>query len=275
MTFENILIINACVVAACMLVLWGVSLAIRDASIVDMFWGAGFVVISWCSLLLSGNEALPAWILTGMVTIWGLRLAAYLTWRNLGKGEDKRYSEMREKPNRNFALFSLVVIFGLQGLIMWIVSLPLQLAPTLRADANILLLVGGLLWLSGISFEAIGDFQLARFKGKPENDGKVLDSGLWHYTRHPNYFGDFLVWWGYWCFVCAIDLGAYWTAVGPALMTFCLVYFSGVMHLERTITHRRPEYADYIQRTSAFIPWPPQSSRESLPDDGAANRGAI
>lgn len=263
MDLANLLLVNAGVVAGCMLALWLLSLWLKDASIVDLFWGFGFVVISWVSLLNASAPTTAAWVTTILVTIWGCRLAGYLSWRNIGKGEDTRYTEMRKKPGRNFALFSLFVIFGLQGTIMWIVSLPLQAIPTLDGSFSTLTPLGLLLWLIGVSFETVGDYQLARFKSDPRNRGKVLDQGLWHYTRHPNYFGDFLVWCGYYVLAISIDASAWWTVVGPALMTFCLLWFSGVAHLEKRIQTRRPEYADYIRRTSSFFPWPPTPKQEA------------
>ncbi len=263
MDFPNLLLVNAAVIAGCMFSLWLLSLWLKDASIVDLFWGFGFVVVAWVSLLCAPSPTPLAWVTTILVTIWGCRLAGYLSWRNIGKGEDSRYAEMREKPGRNFALFSLVVIFGLQGAIMWVVSLPLQIMPTLDGHFTSLTPVGWLLWLIGISFEAIGDYQLASFKSDPNNKGKVLDKGLWHYTRHPNYFGDFLVWWGYYVLVLSADPSAWWTIIGPALMTFCLLWFSGVAHLEKRIQTRRPEYADYIRRTSSFFPWPPAPKKST------------
>jgi len=264
MDLTNLLLINAGVVAGCMFALWLLSLWLKDASIVDLFWGFGFVVISWVSLLLAASPTAAAWVTTILVSIWGCRLAGYLSWRNIGHGEDTRYTEMRNKPGRNFALFSLVVIFGLQGTIMWIVSLPLQVIPTLDASFSMLTPLGLLLWLIGVSFESLGDYQLARFKSDPNNRGKVLDQGLWHYTRHPNYFGDFLVWSGYYVLAVSFDPSALWTIVGPALMTFCLLWFSGVAHLEKRIQTRRPEYADYIRRTSSFFPWPPAKKQDSV-----------
>lgn len=274
MDFSTLLLVNAATIAGCMVSLWLVSLWLKDASIVDIFWGFGFVVVAWVSILCAASPGPLAWLTTLLVSIWGLRLAGYLAWRNLGHGEDKRYAEMREKPGRNFALFSLVVVFGLQGTIMWIVSLPLQILPTLEGSFTPLTSLGLLLWGTGLAFEAIGDFQLSRFKSNPANQGKVLDQGLWHYTRHPNYFGDFLVWWGYYVLVLSVDGSAWWTAIGPALMTFCLLYFSGVAHLEQRIKTRRPEYADYIRRTSAFFPWPPATKLASASEPSSASHSA-
>lgn len=263
MDFPALLLINAATIAGCMFTLWLLSLWLKDASIVDIFWGLGFVVVAWVSLLCAASPGPVAWLTTILVTVWGCRLGGYLAWRNLGHGEDKRYAEMRNKPGRNFALFSLVVVFGLQGTIMWIVSLPLQILPTLDGQFTAITAIGLACWATGLAFEAIGDYQLSRFKANGANQGKVLDEGLWHYTRHPNYFGDFLVWWGYFLLTLSADSSAWWTAIGPALMTFCLLYFSGVAHLEQRIKNRRPEYADYIRRTSAFVPWPPAAPQQS------------
>ena len=274
MDFSTLLLVNAATIAGCMITLWLVSLWLKDASIVDIFWGFGFVVVAWVSTLCAASPGPLAWLTTLLVTVWGVRLAGYLAWRNLGHGEDKRYAEMREKPGRNFALFSLVVVFGLQGTIMWIVSLPLQILPTLEGSFSPLTSLGLLLWAIGLAFEAIGDFQLSRFKSTPDNKGKVLDQGLWHYTRHPNYFGDFVVWWGYYILALSAGGSAWWTAIGPALMTFCLLYFSGVAHLEQRIKNRRPEYADYIRRTSAFFPWPPATKQASASEPSSASHSA-
>ncbi|PQO33592.1 DUF1295 domain-containing protein [Blastopirellula marina] len=263
MDFSSLLLVNAAVIAGCMFALWLISLWRKDASIVDLFWGLGFVVVAWVSTLCAASPGPLAWLTTLLVTIWGCRLAGYLAWRNLGHGEDKRYAEMRNKPDRNFALFSLVVVFGLQGTIMWNVSLPLQILPTLEGSFSAISALGLACWGIGLAFESLADYQLARFKANASDQHQVLDQGLWRYTRHPNYFGDFLVWWGFFLLVLSADSTAWWTAIGPALMTFCLLYFSGVAHLEKRIQTRRPEYADYIRRTSPFFPWPPASHSES------------
>jgi len=267
MDLLQLLAINAATIAGCMVTLWLISLPLSDASIVDLFWGFGFVVIGWTTFFSILAVQTTGLLLLVLVTIWGCRLTAYLLWRNVGKGEDSRYTEMREKPGRNFALFSLIVIFGLQGVIMLVVSLPVQTGVSSAVSMNWLTFVGATIWLIGLLFESIGDFQLARFKSDPANQGKVLDRGLWRYTRHPNYFGDFLVWWGLWLVAISGDSDLWWTAIGPALMTFCLLYFSGVAHLEKRITNRRPEYAAYIRRTNAFFPWPP--SEEATQAAGA------
>jgi steroid 5-alpha reductase family enzyme len=272
----ELFLLTGSVVVTSMLILWVVSLVMRNASIVDLFWGFGFVVIAWATwLALSERPAL--WLVTTgqqttalalgaggrpvailvLVTAWGLRLTAYLSWRNIGKGEDFRYAAMREHWGGRFALVSLGTVFLLQGVLMWVVSLPVQ-AGMLEAGAiGVLAFVGVALWGVGMVFETIGDWQLARFKADPSNAGQVMDRGLWAYTRHPNYFGDFCVWWG--IYLVALTPATWWTAVGPAVMTFLLLRFSGVTNLEKTITTRRPGYAQYVERTNAFFPGKPRA----------------
>ena len=240
-------------VIALMLVIWTISLVIKDVSIVDIVWGLGFVLIAWIVWSRRGPD--PRLLLAAVLTtIWGLRLSGYLAWRNLGKGEDYRYVAMRRRYGSRFWLVSLFVVFGLQGVLMWVVSLPVQAA---SGELFGLLDVAGIcFWIVGLTFETVGDFQLARFKSEPANKGKVLDTGLWRYTRHPNYFGDFMVWWG--LYLIALGGGAWWTAIGPLVMTALLIRYSGAGLLEKTIGRRRPEYAEYVQKTNAFFPGPPR-----------------
>jgi steroid 5-alpha reductase family enzyme len=247
-------------IAVLMVGVWLVSLPLRNASIVDIIWGLGFVVVAWVGHLASPVEGMrghTALLLT-MVTLWGLRLTGYLAWRNIGKGEDYRYVAMRKKYGARFPIISLVVVFGLQGLLMWIVSLPVQAGLAVDETLGILSWVGLSAWAVGLCFETVGDLQLARFKADPANKGKVMDRGLWRYTRHPNYFGDFMVWWG--IYLVALDAGAWWSFVGPLAMTALLMKYSGAGLLEKTITKRRPGYEEYIRTTNAFFPGPPKKS---------------
>ena len=241
--------------------LWLVSLKLRDASIVDMVWGFGFVIIAWIAFVL-GEGAFPRRVLmVTMVTLWGLRLTAYLTWRNLGKGEDYRYQAMRQKYGDRFPMVSLTRVFVLQSVVMWLVSFPVQAAQVAKepVDLGLLDFVGIGFWAIGLFFEAVGDLQLARFKGDPANAGKVMDRGLWRYTRHPNYFGDFMVWWGIYC-VALATISAWWTFFGPALMSFFLLRVSGVPLLEKSLRKNRAGYEEYIQQTNAFFPWAPKKT---------------
>lgn len=264
------------VVLAILTVLWLVSLARRDASIIDPFWGTGFVLVTWFTLGSAKPERIAerSWLLTVLTTIWGLRLSLYLLWRNWGHGEDRRYRAMREHHGSRFWWVSLLTVFWLQGLILWIVSMPIQAAMVSATAKPLgwLDLIGVGLWSIGLFFESVGDFQMARFQANPENAGQVMDRGLWRLTRHPNYFGDFCVWWG--LFLVAASSGAAWTIFSPLLMSFLLLKVSGVTLLEKTITDRRPDYAAYQARTSSFFPWPPgttsggdRDSRSSKPKD--------
>lgn len=239
--------------------LWLLSLKLHDVSIVDIFWGLGFVLTAWI-YRFQGPEPTPRQLLVlGLVTLWGVRLAVYIAWRNRGHGEDYRYLKMRENHGPSFAWKSLFIVFYLQGALVLLIGLPhlfLQVpAPPTGwrwSDA-----VGLLLFLVGIFFETVGDWQMARFKADPSHKGKVLDRGLWRYTRHPNYFGDAMVWWGFYAFALAAPGGA-WTLPCPVIMTFFLLKVSGVALLEKTISERRPQYREYIERTPAFFPWFPR-----------------
>ena len=241
-------------IVSLMLVTWLVSLAIRDASIVDIVWGLGFVLVGWIALWAGEGDA-RSWLVAVLTSLWGVRLAGYLAWRNLGKGEDYRYQAMRRKYGARFPIVSLFVVFGLQGVLMWVVSLPVQAAH--GGDIGFLDWLGMGSFALGLFFETTGDLQLAAFKRDPANKGKVLNTGLWRYTRHPNYFGDFCVWWG--LYLIAVAGGAWWTAIGPIVMTALLMKYSGAGLLERTIGSRRPGYEEYVRTTNAFFPGPPKS----------------
>jgi steroid 5-alpha reductase family enzyme len=239
--------------------LWVASLILRDASIVDRFWGLAFLVIaSSASASTDGAEA-RAHLVMALVTIWGFRLSLHITVRNLGGSEDDRYAAMRRRWGKDFAVASLVTVFALQGTIAWIVSLPVQVAVSSRLPPALTALdyAGLAVWSAGFAIETIADYQLAGFKADQRNEGLLMDRGLWRYSRHPNYFGDCVVWWGFFLFAAAT--GAWWTAVGPALMTFLLVRVSGVAMLERGMRRRHDDYEDYCRRTSAFVPLPPRT----------------
>jgi steroid 5-alpha reductase family enzyme len=249
----------ATTVVASFVVAWAVSVPLRNASIVDVVWGLSFCVIAWTARAVADGHAPRQNLLVVLVSLWGLRLSAYLLWRNAGKGEDFRYAAMRRGAGPSFARRSLVTVFLLQAVMAWIVSLPVQVAQTARSPRSLgwLSAVGVAVWLFGFAMESVGDAQLARFKADPRNEGKVMDRGLWRYTRHPNYFGDFCVWWG--IFLVAAEVRPAWlTIVGPLVMSILLLRVSGVALLERTIVKRRPEYAQYIARTSAFFPRRPR-----------------
>ncbi|MGH2857479.1 MAG: DUF1295 domain-containing protein [Solirubrobacteraceae bacterium] len=251
----------AVAVAALMLCLWAASLALRDASIVDPAWGPLLVVVALVSALTGDGCLGRRWLLLALTAIWGLRLGAHLLIRRRGHpGEDRRYAAMRERHPRSFALWSLAAIFALQGLLILVVSLPIQVAATRGGTLGPWIAPGLALFTVGLTFEVVGDEQLRRFRADPDSSGAVMDRGLWRFTRHPNYFGDACVWWGLW--LVALTAGqTWWTFVGPAVMTALLARVSGKPLLEREIAQRRPGYAEYVTRTSGFFPWPPR--RES------------
>ncbi len=238
---------------------WIVSLVKRNASIIDIFWSLGFVMLAWLYRSQVPIESFRQTLVPVLVTVWGLRLAGYILWRNWGQGEDYRYAAMREKRGSSFPVLSLFIVFWLQGVLFWIVGMPLLQVQISRTPAgwSPLDLLGLALFSIGLFFEAVGDFQLARFKADPANRGQVMDRGLWRYTRHPNYFGDATLWWGFGCFALATT-GSLWTLISPVLMSLLIVKVSGVALLERGLGETKPKYRDYVRRTSAFFPWPPR-----------------
>lgn len=249
---------TALAVAALMVVLWLASIPLRDVSIIDPFWGFGFALVGWVVYLAADGDEGRRLLLAILVSVWGLRLFGYLLWRNRGKGEDFRYAAMRERHGRAFVVRSLFTVFLLQGVLMLIVSLPVQVGQVPDAPPlGVLAVLGTAVWAVGLAFESVGDLQLARFRADPANRGRVLDTGLWRYTRHPNYFGDFLVWWGIWIVAAETGWGLL-SIAGPLLMTVLLVRVSGVALLERDIAARRPGYAEYVRRTSGFLPRRPR-----------------
>ena len=255
----TVLLATAAAVVALMLLTWLVSVVLKDASIVDIAWGFGFVVIAWVALATADGYDGRRWLITLLTTAWGLRLTAYLFFRNKGKGEDYRYRAMRRRWGPRFPIISLVTVFALQGVLMYIVSMPVQVAQLSGTPDNLTVLdfVGAAVCIAGIGFESIGDWQLSRFKADPANAGKVMDRGLWRYTRHPNYFGDALVWWG--LFLVALSRWENLLVIfAPIVMTVLLTRVSGVPLLEASLTRRREGYAEYIRRTSSFIPRPPK-----------------
>lgn len=241
---------------------WLASVFLEDASLVDRFWGGGFAFVALVSLAYADRATPRAWLLLAMAVVWGLRLSIYLTWRNWGQGEDYRYVAMRQRHGERFVIVSLFTVFVFQGALTWFISMPLQVGISAQSgELSLLDYTGAALWFTGFLFESIGDFQLARFKTNPANKGKVMDRGLWRYTRHPNYFGDALLWWGIYLVAVSAPYGAY-TILSPALMTFLLMRVSGVRLLEKKLRKTRPEYAAYVARTNAFFPGPPKKTTQ-------------
>jgi len=246
-------------------VAWVFSVAKRNVSFVDSLWSLFFLISAGVFAFTAQPLSDRGLLVTVLVTLWSLRLSIYITARNWGEDEDYRYQTIRKNNEPGFAFKSLYIVFGLQGLLAWIIALPLLPAITAPAGLGMLDVLAVALWLTGFVFEAGGDWQLSRFKANPDNKGKVLDTGLWGLTRHPNYFGDFCVWWAYYLF--AVSAGGWWSIASPILMSILLLKVSGVAMLEKTISERRPKYADYIRQTNAFFPGP----KRQLPAAGEAS----
>ena len=250
---------SAAALLAYIFALWALSLPLRDVSVADPGWGLGFVLVGWIAFGLGDGFLGRRVLLAGIVSLWGLRLSGYLLVRKLfERREDHRYTAIRDRFGPRFPLISFVVVFLLQGMLIWTVSLPIQVSATLPDRFGALDWVGVATWAVGVFFEAVGDGQLARFKKDPANAGRVMDRGLWRYTRHPNYFGDFMVWWG--IYLVALSTGsAWWTIVAPVVMSTFLIRWSGMALLEKHLS-RRSGYAEYVARTSAFLPRRPRRS---------------
>lgn len=247
------------IIFVCVTLLWIWSVNISNASIADIFWGMGFVIVNAFYTFMSGELNVRKLLVICLVTLWGMRLTLYLAWRNIGKGEDFRYQEFRKKfGQHNYWWISYFQTFLLQGILLMIISLPLLGVSTGNHSNELSFLdyTGIFLWIIGFAFEGGGDYQLARFKNNPANKGKVLNTGFWRYTRHPNYYGDAVVWWSYGLFSLAAH--SYWHIIGSLLMTVLLIKISGVALLEKTLTITKPHYQDYIRKTNSFFPWLPK-----------------
>jgi steroid 5-alpha reductase family enzyme len=256
----QLLAINAAVSAVAFVGLWLIGLKLKDVSFIDAWWGVGMALVAWAALLQSGTTP-HGLLLVGLCTVWALRLGGYLLWRWRKNGPDRRYVTMmalaQSERGWSFAKASFLLVFALQFLLQFIIALPVQLGHGSDAPLGGLAYVGAAIAVIGILFESIGDAQLAAFKAKPDNAGKVMDQGLWRYTRHPNYFGDACVWWGLWLIAAQTPLGI-WTLPAPILMTFLLTKWSGVPTVEGRMRRKRPDYEAYVQRTSGFVPWFPK-----------------
>ncbi len=241
-----------------MTAVWLVSLVLKKASVADPFWGLGFVVVAEFYHFSTPAHSIRGNIVLVLVALWGLRLFGYLLWRSFGQPEDYRYAKFRKDygPHRYWWV-SFFQVFVLQGILLWLISAPL-LSTQYYIDQQLGLLDGLAIvfFLVGITFEAGGDYQLVKFKSNPLNKGKVLTTGFWRFTRHPNYFGDACVWWGFALF--SIAAGSYWPALSSLLMTLLLLKVSGVAMLEKTLTTTKPGYSEYIRTTNAFLPWKPR-----------------
>lgn len=260
---SGLLLGNFALLLAAMLVLWLLAVRIGDVSFIDGVWGlgmAGLAALCWLRLDEPGQRA---GLIAAMTLLWGLRLGGHLLIRWRHGGEDSRYERILRKARREgrFAPAALAKVFAPQALLLFLTCLPAQMGVLASGGEAIgpLAIAGAALWFLGFAFEALGDWQLARFRADPANEGKVLDTGLWRYTRHPNYFGDTCVWWGIW--LAAAEAGPWVAAisiVGPLFVTFTLTRWSGKPLLEAGMAKTRPGYAEYVRRTSGFIPWPPK-----------------
>ena len=257
MNFLTLFLYSGIAILVMMVLLWLLSLVFKNASIVDIFWGIGFVIVTWLAFSLGAGYIPRKQLVAVLVTIWGLRLALHIGIRNWGKPEDFRYAKWRQDNGSRWWWFSFFQVFLLQGVLMWIISAPLIAAQTSGYPVIItpLDMIGVVLWLIGMFFEALGDLQLMLFKANPANKGKLLTTGVWRFTRHPNYFGESALWWGY--YVIALASGSWWTVFSPIIMTWLLLRVSGVAMLERTMKVK-PGYEEYMKNTSEFFPWFPK-----------------
>jgi steroid 5-alpha reductase family enzyme len=239
-----------------MTALWILSLLLKNSSIVDIFWGTGFVIINLAAYCFSKHSALQT-LTTILVTLWGSRLSIHVFLRNHGKPEDFRYAQWRKDQGSQWWWISFFKVFLLQGALMWIIAAPLIAVQTNNSVPSFvpLQVIGIVIWFIGFFFEAVGDYQLALFKSDSQHQGKLLTGGLWRYSRHPNYFGDTMQWWGF--YTLAAASGYWWTIFSPVIMTLLLLRVSGVTLLEKTMK-TRPGYEEYIRTTNAFIPWIPK-----------------
>lgn len=258
-TVAAIALVNLAALAGLMTLGWLVSLARRNVTIVDTLWGLGFVLVALINTTAGAGYTGRSLLVLALTAAWGLRLALYLTWRNWGRGEDPRYGLWREKSGPRFWIVSLFKVFWLQALFLWVISLVLQQAQLSPQPSRLTWLdgVGALVWAVGFAFESLGDWQLARFKADPRNRGQIMDRGLWAWSRHPNYFGEFLIWWGLFLVALATP-GGWWTVISPVIVSLVLLKMTGVPLTEASLKQRRPGYAAYIQRTSPFFPRPPK-----------------
>lgn len=236
---------------------WMLSLMTDKVSHVDSMWSLFFILAGYSVALLNYESSPRILLVLTLLTIWGVRLSVHIAWRNIGH-EDQRYAVIRNNNEPNFWLKSLYIVFGFQAVLAWIISLAIYGALDGEAPFNAVDYLGLVLVLFGLYWEIVADWQLQQFKANPANQGQVLDTGLWRYSRHPNYFGECCIWWGFYLF--ALAAGAWWAILSPILMTFLLLKVSGVRLLESTITERRPAYLKYIQNTNAFVPGLPKNA---------------
>ncbi len=260
----QVMLIGLLAIMIYMTAIWLVSLRMQNAGIVDIFWGPGFALAGWVYFALTPDGFLTRKLLIAvLVSLWGLRLGWHIGQRNLGHAEDYRYQEWRKANGDRWWWWSFFQVFALQGFLMWIISTPLMVAQFASEPANLTVfdILGAVVWLTGFAFEAVGDWQLTRFKADSTNKGKVMRTGLWRYTRHPNYFGDATLWWGYFLIAISVPYG-FISIFSPIIMTLMLMRVSGVALLEQNLKKTKPGYADYIATTNSFFPGPPHKAAD-------------
>ncbi|MFM2410735.1 MAG: hypothetical protein RL481_1563 [Pseudomonadota bacterium] len=262
----SLLATNLALLMAAILLLWFYATRIRDVSFIDAFWSFGMVLLAWSSWIQIAGQGRRADVLLGLATLWGLRLAWHLYTRWRAHGEDPRYTMIMartmEKKGWSWNKTALLSVFVTQAPLLFITCLPAQIGIWASESGGPIMgpvaWIGAAVALTGIAFETIGDAQLKAFRANPANKGKVLDSGLWRYTRHPNYFGDACTWWGLWLIAAETGPWGWASIIGPLFLTFTLTRWSGKPMLERGMKKTRPNYAAYVERTSGFFPWPPK-----------------
>lgn len=234
-----------------------ISLMMRRNDVADVAWGLGFVLVAWISFILSDNWSARGMIIVALVSMWGLRLAWHIHARNTGKTEDYRYLAWRKEWGRWFYVRSYIQVYLLQGALVFFIAMPVFLIhANAGPDLGVLDVIGMLVWVIGFFFETLGDAQLARFIRNPAHAGQLMQSGLWAYTRHPNYFGEVTQWWGVWLIALAVP-GGWMGIIGPMIITILILKVSGIPMLEKKMeTH--PTFAEYKRKTSVFIPMFPK-----------------
>ena len=256
------LVAAAAVILACFIAMWLISLAMKDSSIVDIFWGPGCAIGGWVAFFVASGGTTRTTIVLVLATLWAARIGWYIGKRNWG-AEDRRYARLRkhvEDQGKSYVWYSLKHVFLYQGAMMWVASLPIMFAVIYKQPANL----GPVAWLGvaafvvGLIVETVADNQMSAFRNGPRQPGEVMDRGLWRYSRHPNYFGEMMIQWGFFLIACDQPIGLI-TFVGPLVLSYNIIGPLGAALLERRLLKKNPGYADYIARTSKFIPWPPKA----------------
>ena len=260
------LLVNLGLALGAVLGLWLISIPLRDVSIIDMVFGVIMTAIAGLSWLRGAEPSTAKALMLGLIVVWALRMTAHLVRRNWGHGEDPRYSKLRTWVEGEWAFhwLSLRKVFLLQGVVLWLATLPVQLFMSLRMPPAlpVSIWIGAAVALFGLVIETVADLQLSAFRRNPALRGTVLQSGLWYYSRHPNYFGELCFWWGIFLMACAQPL-ALLTAIGPLAYSHLIVNVTGQATLDKKLAREKPGYAEYMARTNGIIPWPPRAASDS------------